>query len=419
LNTRVNKSVTKRMNNKAVPLVAHIIHRFAVGGLENGLVNLINRMPEDRYDHVIICLTQSSDFSQRLNRNIPIYELNKQEGKDPGLYWRLWKLLRKLQPDLVHTRNLATLEGQFCAFLAGVKARVHGEHGWDIQDLSGKTPRYLRMRKLFRPLIDHYIPLSIHQQHYLTEVVGVRQERFTTIRNGVDTDRFCPALSQDEPDVSLLPDGFMKLGCILFGTVGRLEPVKDQLTLVRAFALAVKQSNSDKLRLLLVGDGSRREETVRLVKEEGIENFVYMAGSRDDIPELMGEMDVFVLPSLAEGISNTILEAMASGLPVIATDVGGNAELIEEGVTGYLLPAESSAAMAEPIVRYLQQPGLIEQHGRAARTHALKEFSLGQMVENYQAVYDRVLCRNVDLGAGTSSVSALDNEAERDVNSKI
>ncbi len=386
--------------NSNAPLIAHIIHRFAVGGLENGLVNLINRMPEERYRHVIICLTESSDFSQRLNRPIPIYALNKREGKDLGLYWRLWKLLRQLKPDLVHTRNLATLEGQFCALMAGVSARVHGEHGWDIQDLSGRTPRYLRMRKLFRPLIDHYIPLSLHQQQYLTDTVGVRKDRFTTIRNGVDTERFYTApgpaaapCENPDPEKKLLPEGFTQPDSIVVGTVGRLEPVKDQATLVKAFARAAGRDSQQRLRLLLVGDGSQRDSLSRLIAEEGIDKRVYMAGSREDIPDLMRQMDIFVLPSLAEGISNTILEAMASGLPVVATDVGGNAELVQEGRTGFMVPAEDVEAMAERLGHYTLDEKLIKTQGQASREFALKEFSIQRMVSNYQAVYDGVLSK--------------------------
>ena len=119
------------MADHTPPLVAHILYRFAVGGLENGVVNLVNRIPEHRYRHVIISLTDSTDFKQRINRDdVEIYCLHKQPGHDIGLYWRLWKLLRRIKPDITHTRNLAALEMVVITLLAGVKRRVHSEHGW-------------------------------------------------------------------------------------------------------------------------------------------------------------------------------------------------------------------------------------------------------------------------------------------------
>ena len=138
----------------AAPLVVHIIHRLAIGGLENGLVNLINHMPAERYRHAIVCMTQSTDFRLRIKSNaVAVHELHKQPGHDFGLYFRLWRLLRTLRPAVVHTRNIGTLECQCIALLAGVPARVHGEHGRDMNDIDGRNATYLRLRKIFRPLI--------------------------------------------------------------------------------------------------------------------------------------------------------------------------------------------------------------------------------------------------------------------------
>lgn len=131
------------------PLVAHIIHRLDVGGMENGLVNLINHMPAERYRHAIVCMTRYTDFSQRIHRDdVSLHALHKREGKDLGVHRRLHRLLRSLRPAIVHTRNLATLEAQATAAAAGVRARIHGEHGWDIGDLDGARTKHRLMRRL-------------------------------------------------------------------------------------------------------------------------------------------------------------------------------------------------------------------------------------------------------------------------------
>src|SRR5262249_16334432 len=125
------------------PLVAHIIHRLAVGGLENGLVNLINHTPAERYRHAIVALTEVTDFRNRIHRkDVPVFSLHKSKGQDFNTYGRLFRVLRTLHPDIVHTRNLGTLEYLVPAAFAGIACRIHGEHGRDVHDLDGSSPKY-------------------------------------------------------------------------------------------------------------------------------------------------------------------------------------------------------------------------------------------------------------------------------------
>ena len=169
------------------PLVAHIIHRLAVGGLENGLINLINHMPEDRYRHVIICLANATDYSQRIRRkDVPVIELNQRPGHDFAVHWRLLKLLRRLRPAIVHTRNLSALEFQAVAALAGVYGRVHGEHGRDMYDLDGTSRKYNLLRKTIRPFVQRYTAVSVDLAQWLVDTIGIRPDRVTQIYNGVD-----------------------------------------------------------------------------------------------------------------------------------------------------------------------------------------------------------------------------------------
>ena len=374
------------------PLIAHVIYRLDVGGLENGLVNIINRIPEDRYRHVIISLTELSDFKRRIDRkDVDCIALHKRPGNDPGMYWNLWRLFRKLRPAIVHSRNVAALEAQLPAWLAGVDCRIHGEHGRDVHDLDGTSRKYRWIRRFYRPLVHRYVPLSRQLSDYLHNQVGVADETIRLICNGVDIDRFRPGQQQRRD--SILPRGFANLDSIVIGSVGRLEPVKDQLTLVRAFTELCRRRPQDTcLRLVLIGDGSLRRELESLVAEGGIGKWVWLAGSVDNVPQLLQVMDIFVLPSLAEGISNTILEAMACGLPVVATRVGGNEELVVEGETGFLVPRANPGAMADALQRFIEDDSLRDRHGAAARRRVEKHFSINGMVNRYLEVYDE-LCR--------------------------
>ena len=139
------------------PLIAHLVFRFDIGGLENGVVNLVNGLPESEFRHIVIALTKATDFRRRIARaDVSVHEIGKRPGKDPGAYLRLYRLLRELQPDIIHTRNLATLECALVASLAGVPIRIHGEHGWDVHDPDGKVWKYKMLRRLINPCIQQF-----------------------------------------------------------------------------------------------------------------------------------------------------------------------------------------------------------------------------------------------------------------------
>ena len=335
------------------PLVMHVVYRFDTGGLENGVVNLINHLPATTYRHAVVALTEVTDFRQRvLQGGVEFIALNKGPGHGVWLYPRLFMLMRRLRPAIVHTRNLGALEATVPAWLAGVPVRLHGEHGRDIGDLDGNSRKYQWLRRLYSPFVTHYVALSRDLADYLVDRTGVARQRVTQVYNGVDSARFRPAWAG--PSAIAEPIA----GCPfdparhwLVGTVGRMQIVKDQTTLVKAFlrALEVTPSLRSRLRLVLVGEGPLRAQCLALLEAAGAADLAWLPGERADVPALMRGLHCFALPSLAEGISNTILEAMASGLPVVATDVGGNADLVVHGNTGIVVPAADAAAMAEAL----------------------------------------------------------------------
>ncbi len=361
------------------PLIAHVIHRLDVGGMENGLVNLINRMPSDRYRHAVVSLTDSTEFAERITRHdVSIVTLGKKPGHDLGLHTRLYRTFRSLRPAIVHTRNLAAVEAVVSAAAAFVPHRVHGEHGRDVQDPDGRRRKYRWLRRALAPMVDRYVAVSRELEHYLVSDVGVRASKVVRITNGVDAERFHPAERRPEAPVTI-------------GSVTRMQEVKDPLTLARAFVQLLKRGVD--ARLVLVGDGPllpEVQEVLRSAESSGRANFV---GTRQDVPELLRSFDVFALSSRVEGISNTILEAMATGLPVAATRVGGNAELVEDGVTGTLVPPRDPDALAEALARYAADTRLRREHGSRARSKVEREFGLEGMVARYLGVYDGLLAK--------------------------
>ena len=374
------------LNSKPTHIV-HIVYSFATGGLENGVVNIINRLPEDEYQHTIVCVTDhDNDFFARITaNNTKIVDLKKPAGNGIAWLFNCWKLLRKLKPDICHSRNLSALEAQLPAFLAGVPYRIHGEHGWDVNDLGGSNKKYQLLRRFFKPLIHQYVALSQEAVVYLTNKIKVNTANIHQICNGVDVEKFKPNKNR-----ALLPEGFANNDSLIFGTVGRLAQVKNQTLLVSAFISLWQQQSQlqDKLRLVIIGDGILLPQLKKMVASAGVEHAVWFVGRRDDVALLMQQLDVFVLPSLAEGISNTLLEAMASGLPYIATNVGGNADLVlPQHAQSHIVSVDKESQLVKAMSQYVNMPEQLVNDSDLVRIHCQKNFSLAVMVNNYHQLY--------------------------------
>lgn len=386
------------------PLIVHVVYRFAVGGLENGVANLINRLPAARWRHAILALTEvEPQMRARIQRNdVEFIELRK----GPGHLWRdtprLVRLLRALQPAIVHTRNLAALEVLPAARLAGVPVRVHGEHGWDVHDPDGSSRKYRWVRRAYRPFVQQYVALSRQIESYLRDAVGVPAARIRHLCNGVDMRRFATseatAVAADAAAARRAPLAAAPFACddaFVVGTVGRLQAVKDQALLLNAAARALAQQPQARarLRLVIVGDGPLRAQLQQSIDALGLREVAWLAGEQADVPAWLRAFDLFALPSRSEGISNTILEAMACGLPVVATRVGGNAELVDAPATGTLVPAGDERALADALLAALSDPAQARAQGAAGRRRVEQRFSLEAMVSAYESMYEQLLAR--------------------------
>jgi sugar transferase (PEP-CTERM/EpsH1 system associated) len=325
-------------------------------------------------------MTAGGPLTDRLPAGVAVHCVAKRAGIDLRAMARLARLFRRLRPDIVHSRNWGAFDAVLAARLAGIRAVVHGEHGREASDPLGLNVRRNRIRRALGPLVSRFVTVSFDLRGWLVGTVGIPAGKVLTIHNGVDPARFGDGDSTEARRTLGLP-----VDATVIGTVGRLDPVKDQVGLLAAFA-AFPDSPSGP-RLAIVGEGPCRQALEGEIARLRLTGRAHLCGERRDIPSVLKAFDVFALPSRAEGISNTILEAMATGLPVVATDVGGNPELVEPDVTGRLVPAADPAALEGALRSYVSDPYLRAQHGKAGRERVLQHFSLERMAQAHTDLY--------------------------------
>jgi len=363
--------------------IIHVLDHFDVGGLQNGVVSLLNGLDPDLFEQRVCGITRVGGSRERVTQpGVAYYDMKKGPGHDPRMPLRLAHLFWRERPHIVHTRNWGAMDGIFGARLAGVPAVVHSEHGRDQFNMRGEGRKRVWLRRLMFRLSDRVFTVSDELRSFFHRQTGYPLGRLGVLPNGVDLDRF---VGREDDGAALRRELGLAEGAFVAGTVGRLDPVKDQMTLLRA--AAALRARGRQVNVLVAGDGPRRAELADFVRAEGLIPQVRLLGHRADTERLLAAVDVFVLPSLSEGMSNTILEAMAAARPVVATRVGGNPQLIKDGCSGLLFAPGDVQALADRLERLQDQPGDREALGLAARRRAEAEFSLPRMIGRYTDLY--------------------------------
>jgi sugar transferase (PEP-CTERM/EpsH1 system associated) len=371
--------------------VAHVVHNLERGGLQNGIANLLSRLPSERWRHTVFALAGLGPAAARLPPEIAVRALERRPGRDWRVVWRLARELRADPPAIVRTYNWATwLEGFAAARLARVPALVHSEHQQPFGETPAERRRRDRVRRFLARRTDAVIALSREIARRLEGEVGVDPGRITTIVNGVDCAAIAAAAAGADRTAKLAALG---LGpeTLVVGAVGRIVVEKDFGTLVAA--LPAIAAGDPRAHVILAGDGPLKEGLVRRAETLGVSDRLHLLGERADVPEILGIVDIFVLPSVSEGISNTILEAMAAGCAIVTTPVGGTPEIVERGRTALFVEPRRPEALARAVLELARDPLRRAALGAEARRVAREERSLEGMARRYDALYTEVLWR--------------------------
>jgi len=366
--------------------VLHILPNFGSGGAERMAMHLLLHLDRSRYEVAAVSLfdRQGTDIEAKLEQvGVRVWYLGKHLGFDPRMYGRLGRVLRKFKPDVVHTHRYVLR--YLLPWIVGHRARiwVHTVHSVAEKEVDrlGKWVHRIAFRL-------GVVPVAIAEEvaQSMKRVYGLKS--VPLIPNGIPLSQY--ALNEEARRAWRAQEGYGEAD-LLFVSIARLSSQKDPFSLIQAFAMSA--SHASGLRLLLVGDGPLRSELETKVRKMGLEGQVRFLGVRTDVPAILAAADVFVLSSLWEGNPLSVMEAMATGKPVIATAVGGVPELVEDGVSGILVPPQKPEALAEAMIRLAQHPALRQKMGEAARQRALERFGVDRMAREYERLYLRLLER--------------------------
>lgn len=364
--------------------ILYIIPTMDRGGAEKQLVLLAKGLPRDEFDVQVALLTRGGPREKDLlAAGVPVHRIDKKFKVDPLAYRRLSRLIAKLEPDLVQTWLFAAnAYGRAAAFANGVPHVIGSERSVD----PWKRRYELAIDRSLALKSDCIVVNSGGTQAFY-EKAGIPRTKFRLIPNGVDPFVVAGSPSREEflKSLGLPPDAR------LIGAIGRLWPQKRVKDLIWATELLVNVHKN--AYLLVIGDGPQRHSLERYRFLVRCEENVRFLGERSDVPAILPHLDMVCLASSYEGQSNAVMEAMSAGLPVVASDIPGNRELVLEGVTGFLVPVGDRGEFARRMNRLLGDPTLARTMGAAGCVRMRDEFSVAKMVERYATLYREIVGR--------------------------
>ena len=362
--------------------VIYMAHAFMVGGAEEMVLNLVRRLPS-RFAPMVCCINRAGPIGEEIRATgVPFQVL----GLNPGLQhpldvFTIARYLRETQPAIVHTFLLtASLYGRAAAILARVPIVI----GTEVNIYEHKRPHHVLVERLLMRGTDRVVVSAESVKEFYARQVHADRTRIDVIYNAVDWSQLGVTVARDELRASL----GVAPSDIVAGIIARLTPQKAHAHLFEALATTPALAN---LHLLVVGDGELRDDLQRRVNELGLQARVHFLGARRDLGNLLNALDMFVMPSLWEGLPLSLVLAMGAGLPIVATRVAGIPEVVHDGRTGLLVAPGDSNALGAALARFVASADLRESIGAAAKEFVTPRFGADEYVASVTALYDQLL----------------------------
>ncbi|MCG3116091.1 MAG: glycosyltransferase [Candidatus Manganitrophus sp. SA1] len=359
-----------------------------LGGLQRVINIIIQRLNKELFIPYLCCLDRGGIFGEELeSKGIKSYILQRKPGPfDVKLFKKLCRILVENEIDVIHSQNGCTFYAALAGKLTGVKGIVHTDHGRLVPDK--RSAVWEDWLSSF--MIDRFIGVSESLTEYLASAVKINRKKLMTVVNGVDTDKFIPLDSNQRQKLR----SAMGLGVEdrIIGTVCRLDPIKNLEFLIGSLPVICRSLPG--VKLLIAGDGPSREHLIRYAESVGMSSRVIFMGRTATVESVLPMFDLYACTSLSEGTSMTILEAMSCGVPVIASDVGGNRGLVDPS-SGVLFPLNDMDTFVKNVIALFKDPQRLMEMGSCGRKKAEKDYSLGRFVNRYEGLY-RSLSRSAN-----------------------
>ena len=361
--------------------IMHITYDMRIGGTEMVIKNIIEGCDSEQFDMSILCIESPlGPFAEELQNNgIEFHEFNRQPGFDTNLIKQIRQIIKNNKVNIIHCHQYTPwVYGVIAAAFTNTKV-IFTEHGRFYPDSSTWK------RKLINPILnlctDQVTAISKATKQALIEFENIPEKSIDVIYNGIAQLKYNAEKAQTLRETLNIADDY-----IILGTVARFDPIKNHTMMLRAFAQVLEAQ--PKCMLLIVGDGEERNNIEQCIEQLNIQENVILAGYQSKPAEHISLMDIFLLSSLSEGTSMTLLEAMSIGKPCVVTNAGGNPEIIEDNITGFVTDNGEKAHFANAIIRVLDNQELISVMCNNAYARYVGNFSASNMVKKYQRIYE-------------------------------
>ncbi len=374
--------------------VLYLLHRFSFGGTERVVANILNHSSQNINNHVCSFYPYENAFLKDVDvSKKKVFSLDKHDGNDFSIPRKIASFCKENRVDIIHSMGWSTYaEGLIAAKAIGRKQKfVYSYRGKTMEDTIQIPKRRILAQRLFSHFCDAILTNSgVSREEYASDI-GIAPQKINVIYNGVDTHVFTPCQDGSSGDTRTR-FGIRKTDTVI-GAVARFDPVKGIKNLVKAFSM-LSPAVRENCKLLLVGDGDEKESIQKMSSQLGIQDQVILTGMRKDIPDCLRMMDIYVQPSLFENISNSVLEAMAAGLPVISTHVGGIQEILDHNRSGLIVELGNHQSMTEALDFLINDVKQRKSMGEQARRNVTDFFSIEKMVLDYETIYRQILSKH-------------------------